>query len=122
MLAMAYVCMNVCTYVPIVISTAAYSDYYPLLCSMLFQYFLNPIIIVVRPYYVVRSAMMRRVNKTINSSALVGRRGDVSVAFSKIVSPESREIYTIREWRDVSGTYSIGLPLISPALARRDRL
>ena len=62
------------------------------------------------------------INKTINSFSLVGRRGGVSVAFRKTVSPDSRELCTIREWRDFSGTYSTGLPLISAALARRDRL
>ena len=61
------------------------------------------------------------INKTINSLTLVGRRGGVSVAFRKIVSPDSRELCTIREWRDFSGTDSTGLPLISAALARRDR-
>ena len=62
------------------------------------------------------------INKTINSFSLVGRRGCVSVAFRKIVNPDSRELCTIREWRDFSGTDSTGLPLISAALARRDRL
>ena len=35
------------------------------------------------------------INKTINSFALVGRRGSVSVAFRKIVNPDSRGLCTI---------------------------
>ena len=57
------------------------------------------------------------INKTTNSFSLVGRRGGVSVAFRKIVNPDSRELCTIREWRDFSETDSTGLPLISAALA-----
>ena len=50
------------------------------------------------------------VNKTLNSFPMVGRCQGVSVAFRKIVNPDSRELYTTREWRDFSGTDLTGLP------------